>query len=74
MADKNRKESPFTREDPWRIFRIMAEFGDSFEERSRLEPSVTILGSARTRPRNPYYQQAVALAKKLAKSVKYLNF
>ncbi|SVA40470.1 uncharacterized protein METZ01_LOCUS93324, partial [marine metagenome] len=68
MADKNRKESPFTREDPWRIFRIMAEFVDSFEELSRLEPSVTIFGSSRTKPRDPYYQQSVAMAKKLAKA------
>jgi uncharacterized protein (TIGR00730 family) len=63
MADKNRKESPFTREDPWRIFRIMAEFVDSFEELSRLEPSVTIFGSSRTKPRDPYYQQSVAMGK-----------
>lgn len=68
MADNHRKESPFTREDPWRIFRIMAEFVDSFEELSRLEPSVTIFGSSRTKPRDPYYQQAVAMAKKLAKA------
>ncbi len=68
MAGKNRNESPFTREDPWRIFRIMAEFVDSFEELSRLEPSVTIFGSSRTKPRNPYYQQAVAMAKKLARA------
>lgn len=68
MSDTQKKESAFTQEDPWRIFRIMAEFVDSFEELSRLEPSVTIFGSARSRPRNPYYQQTVALSKKLAKA------
>ena len=63
MSDTQKKESAFTHEDPWRIFRIMAEFVDSFEELSRLEPSVTVFGSSRSRPRNPYYQQTVALGK-----------
>ena len=43
----------FTKEDPWRIFRIMAEFVDSFETLSQLGPSVTIFGSARTPPADP---------------------
>ena len=38
----------FIREDPWRIFRIMAEFVDSFETLSAAGPAVTIFGSART--------------------------
>src|SRR6185503_682803 len=57
----------FIREDPWRIFRIMAEFVDSFETLSHLGPAVTIFGSARTKPADPYYAASVALAKKLAK-------
>jgi hypothetical protein len=40
----------FTREDPWRIFRIMAEFVDSFETLSQVGPAVTIFGSARLPP------------------------
>jgi uncharacterized protein (TIGR00730 family) len=56
----------FVREDPWRIFRIMAEFVDSFETMSQVGPSVTIFGSARTPPTDPYYQAAVELAKLLA--------
>jgi hypothetical protein len=28
----------FTTQDPWRIFRIMAEFVDSFEEMGKLGP------------------------------------
>ena len=61
-------EAPFTREDPWRIFRIMAEFVDSFEELSRIDPAVTIFGSARSKPRDSYYKAAVAMSKKLAKA------
>ncbi len=56
----------FTREDPWRIFRIMAEFVDSFEMMSSVGPAVTVFGSARTKPRDRYYQATVALAKGLA--------
>ncbi len=56
----------FTKEDPWRIFRIMAEFVDSFELMSQVGPAVTIFGSARTRPNDPYYQTTVTLARSLA--------
>ncbi len=58
----------FTHEDPWRIFRIMAEFVDSFESLSHVGPAVTIFGSARTKPRHPEYKATVALAKQLAKN------
>lgn len=57
----------FVKEDPWRIFRIMAEFVDSFETLSQLGPGVTVFGSARMRPKDPYYAAAVQLAKGLAK-------
>jgi uncharacterized protein (TIGR00730 family) len=56
----------FVQEDPWRIFRIMAEFVDSFETLSHIGPAVTIFGSARTKPGDKYYQTAEALARKLA--------
>jgi hypothetical protein len=58
----------FIREDPWRIFRIMAEFVDSFETLSQVGPAVTIFGSARTPPTDPYYQASVTIAKELAKN------
>ena len=57
----------FIKEDPWRIFRIMAEFVDSFEVLSQVGPGVTVFGSARVLPSNPYYQAAVELTKGLAK-------
>ncbi len=63
----NHEVSRFTREDPWRIFRIMAEFVDSFETMSQVGPAVTIFGSARLKPSNPYYQAALTLGKELAK-------
>jgi uncharacterized protein (TIGR00730 family) len=49
----------FTKEETWRIFRIMAEFVDAFETLSRIGRAVTIFGSARTPPSDPYYKKAV---------------
>jgi len=57
----------FLREDPWRIFRIMAEFVDSFETMSKVGPAVTIFGSARMKASDPYYRKTVQLADRLAK-------
>ncbi|MEW6161070.1 MAG: TIGR00730 family Rossman fold protein [Verrucomicrobiota bacterium] len=45
----------------------MAEFVDSFETLSQLGPAVTVFGSARIPPTDPFYQAAVTLAKELAK-------
>jgi uncharacterized protein (TIGR00730 family) len=56
----------FVREDPWRIFRIMAEFVDSFETLSHVGPAVTVFGSARTKPKDRYYRSSVELVRKLA--------
>jgi uncharacterized protein (TIGR00730 family) len=63
----NHSNITFIKEDPWRIFRIMAEFVDSFETLSQVGPGVTIFGSARMLPNHPYYDSAVELAKGLAK-------
>ena len=57
----------FTRDDPWRIFRIMAEFVDSFETLSSLDRAVTVFGSARTKPSDPFYVSSEALGRALAK-------
>lgn len=58
----------FIKEDPWRIFRIMAEFVDSFETLSQVGPGVTVFGSARVLPGDPYYQTTVELTRALAKN------
>lgn len=52
-------------EDSWRIFRIMAEFVEGFEELNQLPPAVTIFGSARTEPDDKYYIDAYELAARL---------
>lgn len=48
----------FTQEEPWRVFRIMAEFVEGFETLSRIGPAVTVFGSARIHPDDPLYQAA----------------
>ncbi len=53
--------------EPWRLFRIMAEFVDGFETMNSIGPAVTVFGSARTPPTAPYYQKAVQLGHLLAK-------
>jgi uncharacterized protein (TIGR00730 family) len=55
-------------EESWRIFRIMAEFVDAIEELSAIQPAVTIFGSARVTPKDPFYKKAEQLAKKLAQN------
>ena len=57
----------FIREDPWRIFRIMAEFVDSFQTMSQVGPAVTVFGSARTKPSDKYYRAAQEIGKGLAR-------
>jgi uncharacterized protein (TIGR00730 family) len=57
----------YIREDPWRIFRIMAEFVDAFETLSAAGPAVTIFGSARLPASDPYYKLAATLGSRLAR-------
>lgn len=58
----------FTREDPWRIFRIMSEFVDGFETLSQVNNAISIFGSACARPHDKYYKLAEAAGYKLAKA------
>ena len=51
--------------EPWRIFRIMSEFIDSFEIMAKHKRLVSIFGSARTKPEDPFYQDCVRLGELL---------
>lgn len=57
----------FTKEDPWRVFRIMGEFVDSFESMSNHGPLITVFGSARTKSTDKYYKEAEKLGGLLVK-------
>jgi uncharacterized protein (TIGR00730 family) len=39
----------------WQIFKIMAEFVEGFEKLGKIGPCVSIFGSARSKPEDPYY-------------------
>lgn len=54
-----------TRES-WKIFQIMAEFVEGFERLARIQPSVSIFGSARMLPEHPYYKLAEKIARGLS--------
>ena len=52
-------------EEPWRIFRIMSEFIDSFEIMAKHKRLVSVFGSARTKTDDPVYQDCVRLGELL---------
>ena len=58
----------FAVKDTWRIFRIIAEFVEGFEELSQVSSAVAIFGSARSRPEDAEYQLAQSVSHLLAKN------
>ena len=52
--------------ESWSMFSIMSEFVETTEKLSEIQSAVTIFGSARFKPDNPYYEQCVQLARKLS--------
>ncbi len=56
----------FLKTDPWRVFRIMGEFVEGFDNLGDITDGVSIFGSARTPPTDPHYQAAVETARLLA--------
>ncbi|MBN2589547.1 MAG: TIGR00730 family Rossman fold protein [Sedimentisphaerales bacterium] len=55
-------------QDIWRIFRVMAEFTEGFEELSSVGEAVSLFGSARTKPEDKYYKLAEKTAAELVKA------
>ncbi len=55
-------------EDVWRIFRIMAEFVEGFDDLDSIGPAVSLFGSARTKPDHPHYKLAEETAAAFAKA------
>jgi len=63
---KDEMMTEFTKGDSWRVFRIMAEFIDTFETMAKYKDLVPIFGSARLKPDSPAYQDCVRLGELLA--------
>ncbi len=69
-AIESREELPsvVVRGESWRVFRIMGEFVEGFDELTGLGPAVSIFGSARTSPEDPMYQKCVDTARMLGRA------
>lgn len=55
--DSEKDVNPF-KADSWKVFRILSEFVDGFENMTSLGPSVSVFGSARIPTDSPYYKLA----------------
>ena len=66
MDEKQYLVDALSIEESWRIFRIMAEFIEDIDALSRIQPAVTIFGSARVKAEDPFYNKAEMLARRLA--------
>jgi uncharacterized protein (TIGR00730 family) len=69
--DEQLLESPrldeFTHTDTWRVFRIMGEFVEGFDELATLTRGIAVFGSARSKPDDADYKAAQETAALLAK-------
>ncbi len=53
--------------DTWRLFRILSEFVEGFEELAKAGPCVSIFGGARVKRDDPYYKMGEKIAQMLVK-------
>ncbi len=54
--------------DAWRVFRIMGEFVEGFEDMSNHGPCVSVFGSARVTAKDPMYWKCVETARMLGQA------
>jgi hypothetical protein len=70
LEEENRIRSAFKDKDwaeikganSWMIFKVMSEFVEGLEKLAKIGPCVTIFGSARVKPSNPFYKMAEEIA------------
>ncbi|HCW07266.1 MAG TPA: TIGR00730 family Rossman fold protein [Cytophagales bacterium] len=65
QAFKDKNWAEIKSSDSWVIFKVMSEFVEGFEKLAKIGPCVTIFGSARVKPNNPYYKMAENIAEQL---------
>lgn len=72
LPPNNAKKSPLRDQilnrDSWKIFQIMAEFVEGFQQLVDISPSVSIFGSARFKPDHPYYEVSEHISRLLSDS------
>jgi len=64
-----RKTKQWTRikgENSWTMFKVLSELVEGFEKLNKIDPCVSIFGSARTKPDHKYYKLSVEIGQKLA--------
>ncbi|CAK7047220.1 MAG: LOG family protein YvdD [Desulfovibrio sp.] len=55
-------------QDSWRLFKIISEVVEGFETLGGIRKSVSIFGSARTKPGTPIYEETVEVARQLVEA------
>lgn len=66
LLETPRRSDEFLHTDTWRVFRIMGEFIQGFEDLAHITNGVAVFGSARTPPEDPVYKAAQETAALLA--------
>src|SRR6187402_2798594 len=67
-AFKDKDWAEIKSSDSWAIFKVMSEFVEGLEKLAKIGPCVTIFGSARVKPTNPYYKMADEIAFQLVEA------
>ena len=62
------KRSQSSAREAWRMFEIIAEFVTATERLQAIQPAVSIFGSARMTPENPYYKSAEEIGRRLSEA------
>ena len=68
LLDASRQCSEFKNSDTWRVFRVMSELVEGFEQMATVGPAVSVFGSARADQSDKYYPAAVSVGKMLAEN------
>ena len=66
LLERNTIEELSHHADPWRVLRILSEFVEGFDALNEVGPAVTVFGSARAHPDDPYYKAGIELGAALA--------
>lgn len=55
-------------QNSWTMFKVISEFVAGFEKLNKIDPCVSVFGSARTKPGEKYYELAVEVASKICEA------
>ena len=66
MTKPHKNWTELQAQSSWRMFKIMAEFVEGFENLEKVGPCISIFGSARVKEDNPYYELARKVANRLS--------